>query len=228
MNRFLPLLGLLTVCATLSCTTDSSVQLPAYLMLKEALRSGEKEAIREVLGNSTLDEFKVEGIGLTAYAVAIGDSGMIALLGTAGANMNYVDPERGTTPLHFAVALRSIQSVKALLAAGADANVTDSNDGRTPMHVAAQIDSLPMIELLALSGGLHSIKDRAGMTPLHVASERLSACAVLGLLSFNADRLVRDGSGKTPYQLVPKGANSHKKELANLVKSLLVASTKSN
>lgn len=85
-------------------------------------------------------------------------------------NINYKNPNNGTTALHFAAMAEQDNLVKLLLANDADPAIPD-NEGRTSVHDAAQNGKLNNLKaLLKKNKNLIYVPDQRGNLALHLAS----------------------------------------------------------
>ena len=78
-----------------------------------------------------------------------------------GADPSAAD-NRGTTPLHCAVASLSCATVKVLVTAGAPLNAQRTSDGATALHIAAKFKNKATAECLVESGAEFGIADTTG------------------------------------------------------------------
>ena len=101
-------------------------------------------------------------------ACEINDAKTVALLITAGADVNKAD-EEGETPLVVASRLGHTETVKLLIEKGADVNRADE-DGSTPLLLAAYPGRTEIVKLLIAAGADVNKAAWNGGTPLHLAS----------------------------------------------------------
>ncbi|XP_060535500.1 acyl-CoA-binding domain-containing protein 6 [Cylas formicarius] len=106
-------------------------------VVSDYIRDGDVNKIKDILQSAskpTLDNLDEKGMGLIHYAADIGNSDILSLLLTKGANINQQDSE-GQTALHYAVCCGHLDCVKLLLAKGARRDIFD-NDGYSAEDVA--------------------------------------------------------------------------------------------
>jgi ankyrin repeat protein len=137
-----------------------------------------------------------------------GDVALLEILVNAGVNMNVVDPEFGTTPLHVAAKGGSHRLLHKLIKAGADVNSTD-NRKQTPLHMLKDQTNpgdamLSTSVLLAAKADVNSL-DEDGNTPLHaVARAGLHDCVSL-LIEAGAMIEARKFGAQTPLMCACAG-----------------------
>ncbi|MDO5465188.1 MAG: ankyrin repeat domain-containing protein, partial [Akkermansia sp.] len=115
------------------------------------------------------------------------DKELLALLITAGADVNAADSNYSLTPLNYAAMIGHTECVRLLLAApGIDVNKAD-NSGWTPLHWAASLNDSECVRILLAAPGINVNKEnQEGYTPLRVAKRKgHSECA----------RLIREAGG---------------------------------
>jgi len=137
--------------------------------------------------------------GLLHLFVGVPNNEMpIKLLLKLEADINRQD-EKGRTPLHDAVVLKSLQTVKLLIELGADVNKEDKK-GRTPLHDAVVLKSLEIMALLKARKADPNKQDKKGRTPLHLATRSLpyDPECIQSLFDQGARADVMDTRGYTP------------------------------
>lgn len=126
-----------------------------------------------------------------------------------GADINYIKPTTGSTPLSMAVYNRSNDIVRVLIDNGADPNIKDSGDvgiNASPLHWAVDKDNIEIIKILLDAGADANSKDRYGSSPLYwVATKTTDKPSkpemVEMLVKAGADPLHQNGWGSTPIAL---------------------------
>ncbi|KAJ3488125.1 hypothetical protein NLG97_g6255 [Lecanicillium saksenae] len=142
---------------------------------------------------TSVDEF-----GRTAMRVSAEASfrDTVVQLVRAGANVQDLDLERGTSLIHSAADGNEV-FVKLALDAGASVTAADGF-GRTPLLMAATHGHDSIFKLLLDKGSDALSRDANGDTPLSHAARRGNLDMVRCLLDRGADGLAKDASGRTP------------------------------
>ena len=127
----------------------------------------------------------------------------------------------GATPLHFAVASRSVRTVAVLIDAGADVKSADEM-GRTPLHVAGAaaagngVALQSILRMLVRNGAEVDAGDAAGNTPLHVAVAHGCVRAISELIKMGADPALTNADGQTPLHIAGRvGATTAVRSIMN-------------
>lgn len=126
-----------------------------------------------------------------------------------GADINYLQPDTGCTPL-IAAAKYNQDVIAILLKGGADTSAHDKQYGATALMWAAVYAKTPAVinELLEAGADIKAM-DGAGGTVLMWAAEFNSNPEIVQtLLSAGADVNVQDNQGQTPLIHAAKGSNS--------------------
>ena len=113
-------------------------------LLAEAVRRGQADTVQTLLDLGTNIDGKSAAGSTALYEAALkGDSEIVSLLVSRGANVNVRETASGTSALYAAASFGRQQAVAALLLWGADPNLA-SKDGISPLH-AAQANEFPKI-----------------------------------------------------------------------------------
>lgn len=126
-----------------------------------------------------------------------------------GADVNYIRPTSGSTPLSMAVYNGSNDIVRVLIDNGANPNISDSADvgiNASPLHWAVDKNNKEIIRILLDAGADANLKDRYGSSPLYwvvtkTADEPSKPEMVEMLVKAGADPLQQNGWGSTPIAL---------------------------
>ena len=126
--------------------------------------------------------------------------------------------------LHDAARYGDIEAVEDFLAIGKDVNARDSSQ-RTPVHYAIAFGKgsagEEIFDLLIDADSIDlSARDEKQNTPLHYACGYGKIFAVKKLLEMNSDVTAKNGTGKTPLDLVKLEAKNPINEDAELLKLL--------
>jgi len=152
------------VVALLSLT---SLAVAADLRLVEAVRQGDRDAVRSLLSQA-VDVNAPQGDGATALAWAAhrNDLDTADLLIQAGANANAAN-DYGVTPLSLACSNGNARMVEKLLAAGADTNAAQMS-GETPLMTCSRSGNLEAVQAILARGGVdvNARETRRGQTAL--------------------------------------------------------------
>jgi ankyrin repeat protein len=183
-----------------------------------AIRSGNAQAVRELVRKSPADVNAAEPDGTTAlhWAVELDDVATVDLLIKAGAKVKTTN-RYGATPLWVACANGSAPIVDRLLKAGADVN-TVSADGETPLMVASATGNLDVMKaLLKFNPDVNLKETRKGQTALMWAAAEGHADAAELLVEVGARVNERSKGGSTRgrrraqlelYEDAPSGGTS--------------------
>jgi ankyrin repeat protein len=108
------------------------------------------------------------------WAAAMGDTQMISLLISRGANVNLQDSD-GYSPLRWAIARRHWAAASLFLQADADVNIADK-EGQNLLHLAVRDatsnEGRRLVWLMIESGADINATTSKGLTPLHVAAAK--------------------------------------------------------
>ncbi|XP_072750481.1 uncharacterized protein [Anoplolepis gracilipes] len=153
----------------------------------------ELSAANETLAETVLPTPKSNDINvLLLQASFMGRVDIIRHLCQNGANVDYIEPDHGLTPLHLCAFRNCLDGVKYLIEQGAKVN---TNTKHTPFHYAAFGDAVDVTQYLVQHGISSESSDNTEETVLHAAA-RTNALRVLSLMAPNShelDRLDQDG-----------------------------------
>lgn len=166
--------------------------------LIDAVRSGDKAAVRSLLGRRVdVNEPSVDGTTPLHWAVRAGDEELVRLLLDAKASVKAAN-RYGATPLWLASVNGQAPIVRRLLSAGADPNTT-STEGETVLMVAARTGVLDVVSALLERGAIVDARERwRGQSALMWAAAEGHADVVRALLARGADITLRSKGGFTP------------------------------
>lgn len=174
-------------CAVLLLATLGLNAAGPQVALIAAIKAGQSQTIRELLGKRAPDVNLAEPDGTTPlhWAVELDDVATVDLLIQAGANVKAIN-RYGVTPLWVACANGSPSMVGRLLRAGADVNGA-SADGETPLMVASHTGNVDAIQALLNRGAdVNARESRKGQTALMWAAAEGHADAIDLLVTVGA------------------------------------------
>jgi len=154
----------------------------------DAAKAKDAAAVKALL-KSGADVNGAQGDGMTAlhWAAANGDTAMVQMLLSAGANIRATTRLGAITALHMASQSGHAQVVAALIAAGADTNAATTT-GATSLMLAARAGSTETVTKLIETGADVNAKEKGfGQTALMVAAGLDRADVVKLLLQRGAD-----------------------------------------
>jgi uncharacterized protein len=174
-------------------------------LLVEAVKSGDREALRSLLSKEAEDVNASEGDGATAlhWASYRDDLESAALLIQAGANVKAAN-DLGVTPLWTACQNGSASMVRKLLEAGADPNAALSM-GETPLMVAARAGNAEIVSLLAARGANVNARGPRGQTAIMWAIAQKHPAVLKVLLAHGADVHARSEAWSQVMAVAPHG-----------------------
>lgn len=182
--------GSLALCEALldrgACPNERATPDSRFPLLIAAV--GGRRAVLELLlqrgaeVDATMGDYQCARRSALLAAAAAGQVEMVALLCTAGADVNKFALRDGATALALAAARGSLPTVRILLASGALVNKA-CHDGTTPLHLAAAEGWLETCRAL-LAGGADASARRLpyGWSPLFEAAHRLDLDTTQALL----------------------------------------------
>lgn len=175
-----------------------------FFTAKQILASG-----NEANGDSALVEDK-EGLNdQLINAIKNSDIKQVDELIKKGADVNAINKNNLSRPLHELALKPNKEIAKLLINAGADVKVKD-DAGLTPLHLANDKET---IDLILTSGADVNIKDVMDWTPLHWAAAHGNKDKIESLLQANANKDIEDKNGRTPARL------AENEEIAELINS---------
>ena len=178
-------------------------------LLHLAAMIGEVNAVRYLIGKG-IDVNVRNALHHTPLhlAAGIGHKNVVKILVKEGNAEIDVFDARNQTPMHYAVNNKKLEIVKLLLRLGADVNSARMGQNSmklSPVHIAVSNTNyderdlcLDILKCLIREPNAQvNLQDYENKTPLHYA-ERLKTIEVL-LTREDIDPLVKDDSGKTPF-----------------------------
>lgn len=129
------------------------------------------------------------------------DEKTLRILARNGYNLSEKNAQ-GQTPLHIAINNNNTNKSFALVKAGADINVINT-DGWTPLQLAVYKKQSTVASLLLSHKVDINAKGAYGWTALHYAVREYSfdSSTIDLLLSYGADKRIKDNWGRTPYNI---------------------------
>ena len=157
------------------------------LRLVDAVRSGDKEAVRSLLEqHADVTAAQADGTTPLAWAVHQDDLEIVDLLIRAGSSVNAAN-DYGITPLSLACVNRSTAMVEKLVQAAADPNISDPT-GETPLMVCARTGSVDAVKLMIARGADVNVKEtQREQTALMLAVAGKHSEVVRVLVDYGAD-----------------------------------------
>jgi len=112
-------------------------------------------------------------------------------------DINYLNPETGTSPLMLASALGYLNMCNLLIDSGAEINVHD-HSGNTPLHLAVQGygEAIPVVEMLIQRGADVNAVNEEGFTPA-ISAKKLDKDACFRLIN---SREITEGMQPPTYE----------------------------
>src|ERR1700730_8385765 len=202
-----PLLGLLASAISLSAAG-------AGPSLSDAVRAGDRAAVRALLTRSAVNSAEADGMTALHWAVRSDDLDTVQLLLKAGANAG-AGNRYGITPLSLAATNGNAAITRALLKAGASADAPGP-DGETVLMTAARAGSADVVNALLDRGvSVNAAEAWQGQTALMWAAFENHGAAIKALAARGADLNARskelsfpeyryETTGMAVFQL-PKG-----------------------
>ncbi|ATY34875.1 ankyrin repeat domain-containing protein [Sphingomonas psychrotolerans] len=142
------------------------------MSLDEAIRAGDVAAARVALGDSTdVDRRDADGFTPLMMAAGLGQTLMVELLLTAGADLLAVEPRMGATVLHKAAQSGSPAVIRLLLDCGAFVDQQTPVLGNTPLMDAVLHKHEGAVQLLLDRGARTGIRNHWHQTALELAQE---------------------------------------------------------
>lgn len=142
------------------------------MSLDEAIRAGDVAAARVALGDSTdVDRRGADGFTPLMMAAGLGQTLMVELLLTAGADLLAVEPRMGATVLHKAAQSGNPAVIRLLLDCGAFVDQQSPVLGNTPLMDAVLHKHEGAVQLLLDRGARTGIRNHWHQTALELAQE---------------------------------------------------------
>jgi len=194
----------------LAAVTGLSAAGPAPSLV-DAVKRGDRDAVRTLLRARGVDVNKAEADGTTAlhYAVEADALDLVTQLVRAGANVKQVN-RYGIPPITLAAQNGSARVLEALLEAGADPN-TKTPAGEPVLMTAARTGNADTVSLLIKRGADVSARERwFGETAMMWAASEDHAAVVKALAAAGADMNARSTVIDAPVLEFPRsgGPNS--------------------
>ena len=190
----------------------SAVGAAARPPLVEAVKNGDREAVRELL-RKKIDVNAAEGDGTTAllWASYRDDLEAADLLIRAGAKVNAAN-DLGATPLWAAAQNGSAAMTKRLLDAGADPNLR-LLAGESPLMIASRAGSAAVVELLLEKGADPNVRGARGQTALMWAVAQKHPAVVKSLAARGADIHARSSEWSQVMAVFPHGILEYNRQI---------------
>lgn len=168
---------------------------PTHKTLETAIRAGElAAAIDHLRSGADVNRCSPDGLTPLMTASGLGQSQMVALLLTAGADLLAVEPRMGATALHKAAQSGNADVVRLLLDYGSFIDQQSPILGHTPLMDAVVHKHHDVVHCLLQRGARTTIRNHWQQTALELARED-GLDAIAGLISARIDTnaaLVRD------------------------------------
>ena len=190
----------------------------------EAIRSGDVERVRQLIGNNPklAQERDDRGVSALMQAHYHRQSAIVDLLRASATNLDVFEaaalgdtaqlhsliqqqPELvchfsadGFTPLHLAAFFSQPEAAQELLNNGADPNAVATNGTKLAViNSAAASRNAELVKLLLREGANPDAQQEGGYTALHSAAQQDNVEMVQALLDGSADLSIRTSDGKT-------------------------------
>jgi len=122
------------------------------------------------------------------FAVAVGDIKSVRKLLRKGYDVNAINKDSGTTPLHSASLFGHNDVVQLLIGEGADVNMRGA-DGGTALHAAALFGRTDVVRTLLNNGATVAVFDDNGSLPIDAADlDWATTDIVAGMLQLQLDK----------------------------------------
>ena len=123
------------------------------------------------------------------FAVAVGDIKSVRKLLRKGYDVNAINKDSGTTPLHSASLFGHNDVVQLLIGEGADVNQINPTNGSTALHVAALFGRTDVVRTLLNNGATVAVFDDNGSLPIDAADlDWATTDIVAGMLQLQLDK----------------------------------------
>ncbi len=151
------------------CIAEFKKELTPY----EAVALGKHQIVTAALNNdpTLLETYSGDGFTLLGLASFFNREALVRRLIAEGADVNKAsDNGMQVSPLHSAIARKSLAISRILLEANAEVNATQQ-EGVTALHSAAYSGSVELVQLLLEKGADPSLKMNNGKSPADLALE---------------------------------------------------------
>ena len=167
---------------------SAAVALHASTDVADAAKARDVAAVKALL-KSGADVNAAQGDGMTAlhWAAMNGDTAMVQMLLSAGANIRATTRLGAITPLHMASQGGHAQVVAALIAAGADSNSATSTGASALMYAARSGSADTVTKLVETGADINAREKGFGQTALMIAAGLDRSDVVKVLLQRGAD-----------------------------------------
>jgi len=167
------------------------------LRLVEAVKMGDKEAVRSLLKEKTdVNTPQPDGATALHWAAHRDDLETAELLIRAGAKVDAAD-DYGVTPIFLACTNGNAAMVERVLKAGANANAA-LRTGQTALMTCARTGNADAVKSLLAHGADVNAQEPQGQTALMVAVSQKNPQAARTLIEHGADVRARSKGGFTP------------------------------
>ncbi|TRZ11283.1 hypothetical protein HGM15179_015801 [Zosterops borbonicus] len=162
-----------------------------WLPIHEAAAHNSSECLKLLIDTASAKNYihsrTFEGLCALHLSARHGSVGCLRVLLEAGAGIDNVPTESGTTPLFLAVENRHTEVVKFLLQHGTSVEGSHSWSGWNSLHQASFQGSTEIMQMLLEKGASKDCQDDFGITPLFVAAQYGQLESLRLLLSHGAD-----------------------------------------
>ena len=191
------------VIVTVGLTCTARMQAASSARLLEAVKAGDRAAVRTELSRSSVDAAEPDGTTALHWAVRANDAEIVTMLLREGASPNRSN-RYGVTPLSLAATNGNASIAEMLMEAGADPRVA-SSEGETPLMTAAYAGSADTVRVLARHGADVNARDGwMGETALMWAAAEDHPDVIKTLIELGADKNARSSAKQWPTLVYPR------------------------